>query len=211
MEYYSFTKRPNNTELYKGNTKQHYLRLKNDEIALKIFNEENVEYDFIADNGDNHKLRYKKASNGEYRIVGLKGFMEGNNLDAGCYITLELVRFNDGTELRFIKSKQCENVFYLNKSKDGFEILNEGYENIVERDLIEKYTQDKIKIKEVGEKEKRADSPRKTKFYDIIRNDKSIAKDYKNNYSLELKVYLDENLISILPLNKSLESYAIIK
>lgn len=203
MRIQQFIKCLNNTEIGKGNTNECYVRVPtNCREIQNIFDSSNRRPTFYDKKTGSKIESIHITENREFRINGLGDYYRDNNANAGDEILFERID-NNGKTTFFLDIRNAIDSISFQKNNKGFEVLNEDRlpelykipELVVRNRLLNQEGAFKVEFKESAFK--RADSPEKTDYYDLIFNDTNLLSHlrFKNNECINLAYGLSKPVL----------------
>ena len=192
MRVIQFVKRVNNTELGKGGTNETYILVPQEVNVDDIFEKKDAEINFEdKDTGTTEKIRLTKDR--EQRIVGLGPFYRRNKVSAGDSVIIERRIDNLNVSHFYISLQKYDNNIVLQKTKEGFEVLEEYKTNLFTKNIkiFKDGTLKTISLDFLKMIRKNIKSPNETKVYEVYIDGDGISDTYKKNNMLEIIVVDD--------------------
>lgn len=187
MKCIQLIKQVNNTELGKGGTHETYILVPQEVDVSDLFEAIGQTYSF-TDKQSHKEYKIRLTSAREKRIVGLGQFYRDNDLQAGDKVLVERILLKDGTSKYALSFSKSTNTVYFQKVKDYFEALTpERLGSVLNVELNDE-SGSVLKVLYHGEIKKRADSPSKTKVYNILLDDAEIRKNYQGGDIIGLRL-----------------------
>lgn len=174
MQVVQFLKELNNTELGKGGTHETYILVPRQADVSDIFERKNEPIAFVQ-KGTKKIYRIRLTVGREKRIVGLGAFYRENALCAGDTVLLEKRRLGDSVQY-FIDVNKRTDVIVLQKSPQGFEVLNAERLSLLENGMPLVYQNEcaELGVRLLSTQKKRKDSPEETRYYGITVGDREL-------------------------------------
>ena len=161
-----------------------------------LFEELEKKYKFV-DKVTNKTYELRLTSGREKRIVGLGPFYRDHNVFSGDEMLFEKRVKTSGDIEYFVSVNKFNSIVVFQKKKNAFAVLTpERLDSLVNKEFRDLYGRT-IQISLLGEFKMREDSPDLTKLYDVLLDDKSIARKYSNNQMFE--IVSDGNRIEMRP------------
>lgn len=203
MKIYSFIKRLNATELGLGVTNDTYIAIPSEINLSSMLENQKIVNPYDRYTGEYYKpnrsdFKYvQTGQNNQERISGLGEYYEQTEAKVGDEILVEAIIQGDNKEYYLDLCHRHAIVFQVNsiKGKRCVEILPNDY--IDKFASGEDYNFDvtyngethKLTVKFLEEAKKKATSPKATRFYDLLIDDRSIVSNY--NYQEYLEILMD--------------------
>ena len=187
MKVVQFIKRVNNTELGKGGTNETYILVPQEATVDDIFEEKDVEINFEDKNsGGFEKIRLTIGR--EKRIVGLGPFYRRHNVSAGDSVIIERRIDNMNISHFYIAVQKYDNNLVLQKTKEGFEVLDESKISILPEGVkvLDNGELKQMSLNFLKMFRKNVKSPNETKSYEIFVDGTTISDFYKKNDMIEV-------------------------